>query len=77
MPRGLKERENNSAQVLLYWRSKPPDTNVNRGGRLKSLWEETLWEEHTTDASGRFASGPLWPGDDYRLLVSAKGYTSI
>src|SRR5262249_40277848 len=58
------------AQVLLYWRRSHPDPKMKpgTGGML-------LWEGYATDASGRFESGSLWPGDAYYFEVSAKGYS--
>src|SRR5262249_13804418 len=60
------DRPIEGAEVLLYQRHWYPG---RRGGRG---W---LSEKFPTDASGRFVSGPLWPGDEYQLVVSAKGYT--
>jgi protocatechuate 3,4-dioxygenase beta subunit len=31
-------------------------------------------EKHATDAKGQFASNALWPGESYRVSVSADGY---
>src|SRR5262249_15586230 len=57
------------SRVRLYWRRKHPDPKMPPGSGGMSPWEG-----HATDASGRFESGPLWPGDAYHLEVSAKGY---
>jgi hypothetical protein len=56
--------------LLLYWKRNHPRDGNQGGGR-----STTIWEKFGTDASGRFTSGPLWPGDEYYLHVSAKGYT--
>ena len=54
------------ARILVYRKQTRPNG-----------WSSSLWETLSTDASGRFNSGPLWPGDEYRLVVSADGYTRV
>jgi len=34
----------------------------------------TSWETYSTDDSGKFECGPLFPGDQYSLNVTAEGY---
>jgi len=36
----------------------------------------TLFATYASDEDGRFSLPALWPGDSYRLLISAKGYNA-
>jgi hypothetical protein len=58
------------AQVMLHWTCELPSEAPNRPRGS----EGTSWETHSTDASGRFEFGPLFPGDLYSLRVTADGY---
>jgi hypothetical protein len=55
------------ASVRVHW--------YYRGvGRRAAYGSSTLLEVVRTDAEGRFRSGVLWPGDDYRVDVTAEGH---
>ena len=55
------------ARVLLWW-ARYPATQGQRRGVSGGL------EDYTTDVSGRFVSGALWPGERYKVTVDAEGY---
>ena len=42
--------------------------------RFPGVHSYTVLARYTTDADGKFFVPALWPGDRYRLRISAKGY---
>jgi hypothetical protein len=46
------------------------DRVTRRGGTHR----HSVLDTHTPDADGRSLVSALWPGDNYRLRISAKGY---
>jgi len=55
------------AKVLLWWGRYSAKQGL-RPGVTGAL------DEYTTDASGRFGGGALWPGERYKVTVDAEGY---
>ncbi len=56
------------ARVMLFWQR----NYVSKRTRLAGIGGN--FEEYATDADGGFVTGPLWPGDTYRVEVTAPGY---
>ncbi|MGC8643648.1 MAG: carboxypeptidase regulatory-like domain-containing protein, partial [Isosphaeraceae bacterium] len=57
------------AEVTLFWQRQLPSDDPLRSGSTGSIWKT-----YTTDKSGRFDTGTLFPEDTYSLNVTAKGY---
>jgi protocatechuate 3,4-dioxygenase beta subunit len=57
------------AQVTLQWMRQVPSDDPRSSGSIG-----TSLPPLPTDAAGRFDSGPLFPGDQYQLNVTAEGH---
>ena len=60
------------ARVALWWNRRYHTEKA----RYATMGLGSVLETHATDASGRFASNALWPGDSYHVAIGAEGHNA-